>query len=291
LTIGGGTVIDPQPSQGRRQRKRWVSVARALENEDVQARLLALIEDAGAMGIDLDALAVRAGLDDPRSRVASLTGPKGLLLALPGDRFMLRRLLDPLVREAVSAVDRFHAAHPLQPGMARATLEAALPGRVAAAVASAVIQAAVERGQLRVADRQGAMARPGKGTLSADALPPEMQRVYDLYLEGGIAPPTLRDIQNASGKTAKQVLEIVGLLQRADLLIKVTSELSLAPEAHERLLVLTREHLASHGEIDVQAFKTMTGLSRKFVVPLLEHLDRKGITLRKGDVRIAGPSS
>ena len=43
------------------------------------------------------------------------------------------------------------------------------------------------------------------------------------------------------------------------------------------------------GELDVQALKELTGLSRKFVVPILEHLDRLQVTRRLGDRRIAGP--
>ena len=43
------------------------------------------------------------------------------------------------------------------------------------------------------------------------------------------------------------------------------------------------------GEIDVQALKALTGLSRKFVVPLLEHFDRLGLTRREGDRRVPGP--
>jgi selenocysteine-specific elongation factor len=55
------------------------------------------------------------------------------------------------------------------------------------------------------------------------------------------------------------------------------------------LLDRIRGHLREHGSIDVQALKTMTGLTRKFAVPLLEHLDQLQVTLRQGDTRIPGP--
>ena len=50
-----------------------------------------------------------------------------------------------------------------------------------------------------------------------------------------------------------------------------------------------RGHLRQSGTIDVQALKQLTGLSRKFAVPLLEHLDELQVTLRRGDTRVPGP--
>jgi len=291
LTVGGGRVVDPQPSTGKRQRKRWVQVAEALRSDELQTRILALVEDSGGMGIDTTTLHLRAGIDDLRPILNSLKGPKGRLLEIAGARYILRELLNPLKQAAVSLVDRFHAQHSMQPGMPRATLESSLPGRLAPSVAAAAIEATLASGQLRVADRQGSLARPGKGKLSLDALPPKMQRVYDLYAAGGISPPTLKDVQDGTSMSPKEILEIVGLLQRTELLVKVTAELSFTHPAHSSILARTRDHLRDQGNIDVQAMKAITGLSRKFVVPLLEHLDRLGITLRRADTRLPGPKA
>ncbi|WP_434418429.1 SelB domain-containing protein [Nannocystis pusilla] len=71
--------------------------------------------------------------------------------------------------------------------------------------------------------------------------------------------------------------------------MRVSADLSLAREHHAALVEKVRTHLRSSPQIDVQALKALTGLSRKFVVPFLEHLDRLGITRRQGEVRVAGP--
>jgi selenocysteine-specific elongation factor len=52
-----------------------------------------------------------------------------------------------------------------------------------------------------------------------------------------------------------------------------------------------RETIAARGELTVADLKDRLGVSRKFAVPLLEHLDRLGVTRRKGDVRVAGALS
>jgi selenocysteine-specific elongation factor len=62
-------------------------------------------------------------------------------------------------------------------------------------------------------------------------------------------------------------------------------------------LLLDREHLeALKGDVrrrwpagsrlDVAGFKELTGLSRKFVIPLLEYLDRERVTRRSGADRV-----
>src|SRR5690606_19310553 len=223
-------------------------------------------------------IAIRAGVEQPGRILARLARPDGPLLALGGGRYVDRSVLDGLIRAAILEADRFHARQPLQPGIARATLEGSLPGHPSPELARAAVDAAIERGLLRVADRSGSLARPGKGSLDPDALPESMQAMLDLYRRGGIEPPTLRQITERLGLDPKQVLEYAGLLQRTKLLVRVSDELSYAPEAHTELLRRIRSHLAEHGEIDVQALKQLTGLSRKFAVPFMEHLDHLAIT-------------
>ncbi len=290
LTIGGGTVVDPHPSTGRAQRPRWIRMGAALRVGDPQTRGAALVEDAGALGVDATELSVRGGIEDAAAILDGLAA-EGKIVAAGGGRYVLERVLEPLVKTCVSNVDRFHADNPMQPGMGRAAVEGSLPGRVSPEVAAAAVNAAITRGLLRANEETGTLARPGKGMVDPDNLPPTMQRVVDLYDQGGIAPPTLKDVQASCDLSAKDALEIVGLLQRAKLLVRVTAELSFSAGSHEAIVNDARRTLAEQGRLDVQSLKELTGLSRKFVVPFLEHLDRLGVTRRVGDERQPGPNA
>jgi selenocysteine-specific elongation factor len=116
-----------------------------------------------------------------------------------------------------------------------------------------------------------------------------MRKVLDLYERAGTTPPTLREVAEQAGLSAREVLEMVGVLQRTGRLVKVTPDLSYGRAAFDGLVEEIRTHLRAHGRIDVQALKQLKGLTRKFAVPLLEHLDALGITLRQGDLRVPGP--
>jgi len=285
-TVGGGVIVDPQPSSGRAQRPRWIALGRALGDGEPASRVAALIDDAGASGIATPELLHRSASRDPSSFARGTD-----IVELAGGRWAHERWLRPLVERVIAIVDRFHAANPLQPGIGRAALEGALGPRIDTNVAAAVVERALARGALRAVDDQGAVARPGKGLQRGGELPGHGKAILALYERGGITPPTLREVAASTGLTAQAVLELVTALQRLGKLVKIGAELSIDAGAHETLLAKTRAHLVGHGSIDVQALKQLSGLSRKFAVPWLEHTDAIGVTLRSGDVRLRGPKA
>ncbi len=293
LTVGGGLILDPAPERGRPGAR--IKLAEVLRRGDASARLRALVEDAGSGGLDLATLAARSGVDEPGRALSRLSSDPGSpLLHLStdaGPRWVARSLLAGLTRAALEIVDRFHDAQPLQAGLPRATLEAGLPGYPSPALARAAIERAVAAGELRVADRSGSVARPGKGALDPDDLPSPLAEIFALYGAAAQSPPTLRQVGEALALDAKEVLSLVVLLQRNGLLVRVSDDLSYAAEAHAAVLAQVRAHLQAHGGIDVQAIKALTGLSRKFVVPWLEYLDHQGVTRRVGDARVPGPKA
>ncbi len=283
-TTGGGLVVDPAPAGGRGQRPRWRTLGQALAASAPETRIRGLLHDAGALGIDREALEHRAGLTELDPILSDLRAA-GEALALGEQRWVETSVLAPLADAAAAHVARFQREHPLQPGLGRAAVVGGLPGRVALDVAAAAVAHAVTCGLL---DADGDLLTHSSAA-TGPALPPKVQAVLDLFRHAGIAPPTLREVQDQAGLGERQALEALGALQRSGALVRVSTDLSLAREHHEALVERARVHLRSHGTLDVQSLKTLTGLSRKFVVPFLEHLDRLQISRRQGDLRVAGP--
>ncbi len=288
-TMGGGIVVDPAPSRGRGQRGRWIALGRALAGDDLDARVYALVEDAGLEGIELPEIVCRSGVGDAQARLLKLAEGKKAELALIGSRWAHVPTLAPLAELAIGHTDRFHAKNPMQPGLSRAALEGMLGERIHPALASWAVQRAIDRGALAPVDDKGTLARPGKGVVADGELPEHMQRVLDQYAQSGVTAPTIKEVTAAVGLDPRKALEIISVLQRTGRLVKITPDISLTKESHDDLLDKVRVQLREHGEIDVQVLKQLTGLSRKYVVPFLEHLDQLQITVRSGDTRRAGP--
>jgi selenocysteine-specific elongation factor len=72
---------------------------------------------------------------------------------------------------------------------------------------------------------------------------------------------------------------------RSGALVRISPELVLTRELVEHAGTIVRE--AGAGGITVSALRARLGTSRKYAVPLVEHLDRTGVTRRSGDLRFA----
>jgi len=83
----------------------------------------------------------------------------------------------------------------------------------------------------------------------------------------------------------KLLTDLLGVLESRGAAVKVAADLYFSAAAMERASGLLVDHLERHGEITAAAFRDLLKTSRKFVIPLLEHFDKSGVTLRVGDVR------
>ena len=68
--------------------------------------------------------------------------------------------------------------------------------------------------------------------------------------------------------------------------IQLTEEVFLHQEAVAEARRRIGKHLEAGGSLTASEAKQLLGSTRKFGIPLLEHLDRIGFTVRRGDVRV-----
>jgi selenocysteine-specific elongation factor len=98
--------------------------------------------------------------------------------------------------------------------------------------------------------------------------------------------PSLKEVLAGLKVDRVRAQKIVTLLLRDKVLIKISDELVF----HHRALTGLRQRLAAlkatTPKIDVARFKDLTGVSRKYAIPLLEYLDREHVTKRVGDERV-----
>ena len=125
----------------------------------------------------------------------------------------------------------------------------------------------------------------------AIALLPEEQRAKDLiageFEHAGLAAPSLAETLAGLPVEKDRAQKIVQLLLRENVLVKVTGDLLLHFAALARLRELLSTYRRDRGDrISVPQFKDLAGVSRKYAIPLLEYLDRQGLTRRAGNDRV-----
>jgi selenocysteine-specific elongation factor len=108
--------------------------------------------------------------------------------------------------------------------------------------------------------------------------------IGDIYLKSGLQPPYFKEIRDQfPNDGGKDILEV---MVKDGHLIKVKEDLYFHYEALEDLKDRIIRYLEENGEISTPQFKDMTGVSRKYAIPIMEFFDRWQVTVRVGDNRV-----
>ena len=111
------------------------------------------------------------------------------------------------------------------------------------------------------------------------------KKIIKIYQTGGLQPPYFRDVIKQLDADPKHVQDVLLLLVEEGQIIKTKDDLYFDAGVVDRLKTKLVAFLNAKEEITTPQFKEMTGVSRKFVIPLIEYFDAKNVTLRVGDSR------
>ena len=249
LVVAGGMVNDPRPVKG----SLLVDWASARDRDQVADLLLSL-----------------RGIEDPSTIAAHSNGGAAVSGIAIGDSILSPERLASIVSDCERHVAADHAKNPLRNGMPLATLATAI------GVSRAIVEEAVSRSaelESRGPDVALESHRP-----SLDEESERQWRDTESLLAQGLAVPRVDELP-LSG-------ELIHLLSRRGELVRISDDLAYLPGQVEEI----KEVVSSLGEpFGVGDFKEATGLSRKYVMPLLEWLDANEYTIRRADGRIHGP--
>jgi selenocysteine-specific elongation factor len=279
-TIGGGVVLDPLPPRaGPGLRGRRLD-ARQTPPE----RLVSWAGEAGLGGLRVDGMAVRLGVFS--GGVAEVIAAAGGALALVGDHVVAHEALSAATARLTELLRAYHAAHPLDAGMSVQAMRAALeaPGQtgVAAAIIDEVVAAGSAAGVWEVAGGVARLAgwRPAaRGEASAATA-----RLRDRLAQAEWQIPTIAELEREF--PGDPVRAVLAHLVREGGAEQVDRERTGAREALERFRTRLEAVLQEVGTATPAVLRDRLGLTRKFLIPLLEWADRQGITRRVGDGRV-----
>jgi selenocysteine-specific elongation factor len=117
------------------------------------------------------------------------------------------------------------------------------------------------------------------------------KRVEAVFRRAGLQTPALDGVAQELRIEAKALREAIGLLLAEKKLVKVTEEILMHEEHLAPLRAKVRDYLKDGAKMGMPEFKEISGVSRKYSVPLLEYFDRSGLTIRVGDQRVLRKSA
>jgi selenocysteine-specific elongation factor len=189
---------------------------------------------------------------------------------------------DRVMNEIVQAVTKFHSASPLESGIGQEEL------RDRVNLDPEVFYAAIEKlKEIKKLEITGELIRlPGRAVVMKDDEAESKQNIEKAFSSAGLKVPALKDVLAELKVDKARAQKIVTLLLRDKTLVKIADDLVFHREALENLKSTIAKYKTKSSKINVAQFKDLTGVSRKYAIPLLEFLDREHITRRVGDERV-----
>jgi selenocysteine-specific elongation factor len=297
VTIGGGMVLDAAPMLNPKEVRKAERAAGLKASAFFQSlEILSRLEQRGAILTTRVTRRGKAGLS-----VAEAVAETGwtrneiaeLAVALAKEK-LLTRVEDRLFAEyefklsqenLLDAVAAFHKRDPLRPGMAQGELrdEMTRVFSMADEMFEAALASLVQQKRLEVVS--DVVRLPGYGAVMKDEEAESKKKIEEAFTNAGLKVPALQEVIAGLKIDKARAQKIVTLLLRDKVLIKVSDELVFHRSALEQLRRQIIAHKTKSPKIDVTQFKELTGVSRKYAIPLLEYLDRERITRRVGDAR------
>lgn len=273
-TIGGGTVIDPYPPDvPRRLRQRRLTL-----DADPGARLAGWVREARLAGLLMSDLPVRLGIL-PKD-VAEVVARAGKTVLTAGERLVSRAAAAREADRLAGVLDDHHAAHPLDAGMSLQSLRAVVgagPG-----VVDVVLELAVRKEVLEI--EGSVVRRPGWRAAVAARADGDAGRISAHLTGAEWRIPTVSELEEQF--KGLPVRALLAHLLRTGGVVQVDQERFGAPAPLERFQRALEGAIEELGPVTPAMLRERMGLTRKYLIPLLEWADRRGVTRRVGDTRV-----
>ncbi|HTL99602.1 MAG TPA: selenocysteine-specific translation elongation factor [Candidatus Omnitrophota bacterium] len=284
VTIAGAMVIDPAPPRRSRLGGGDLERLKTLETGTLPEKVLWLARESGMAGMREDEAALRLGVAPEEIGAAALDGKA--LVRLKGGRTLFpdawgraRGLIQTRVRE-------YAEAHPLRAGVPKGELKSLLTRDLDGGVFDEALASLLASREVEL--RGDRLLPPGAGPSLSEADRQLLERIEQRLAGQGFQPPELSEVLRGVPRESRPT-ELVRHMIESGRAVKVTSELVYTRAQWEEIERRVAAHFARSPRLGMGDFKGYLQISRKYAVPLLEHLDRLGITRREGDERIPGP--
>ena len=297
-TIGGGEVLAAGAHRWH-AREHHAAFLAAVRAGDARAVALALAADRGSAGLtrgDLTAAGFAAGHAGGSLAAAVAAGELEPLapaaeasrMAAPAPsgeaagRWFAAGTLALLRAALLAGATERAAARPERPFSSAAELAALAPALPVADV-DALLQGVAAGGRLVAGE--GGYAPAGAGVLGADR-----QKLADALAaclaETPYAPPTLASLAEELRRPPRELTQVLDVLARRGDIVRVDKDLWFTKSAVDDARHRLEQQLAA-GEVTLAGFRDELACGRRNAQALLELFDREGLTLRRGDARVA----
>jgi selenocysteine-specific elongation factor len=300
MTIGGGEIIDVQPRYHRRFQQSVLAALETLERGSAEELVLAALDRRrelsragtkslhGLVGYELADIVKLSNLARDVTQQTLETLLSVGRVRRVGALWFAQTVWEALREEAVRLVSEQHRQYPLRSGLSKEEWRTRL--NLPPKMAPEIFLALQEEGEL--AEANSATGTTGGYIRLPDFVPTftaaqqqQVERLLQKFRESPYTPPGRADAEAIVGP------EVLAALIEQGRLVKLGSSMDAVlflRESYEEAVAKLVAYLRVHGEMTAAEARDVLGTTRKYILPLLEHMDERHITRRMGDIRVLG---
>jgi selenocysteine-specific elongation factor len=283
-TIGGGRILDASDQKLKRLKDeitiKLVEKEQTLSSE--QSSIEFALKDAGPRTLNLQELSVAARMPLKACEEA-VKLLEGRLVRFEPNRFMHPAAFEAAMDRLAVLVEGFHARHPLRAGIDLLVLRN--ESKYEVPLFDRAIKALAERGTLALEGEKARRATFQVKLSREDAeCAGEMERILRQTRFNTPRPDEL--YARFPRYTKDRVDRVLGLLVDNGSVSRLKEDILLHRDTIKEAIDIITRTIQEKGPIEAAQFRDLVGTTRKYIIPLLEHLDALGVTQRVENKRI-----
>lgn len=253
-TLGGGRILDP-----------WAKRTRKRDRQEC-ASLLSKI----AAG-NQDLLLIRKKQEGASAQCAALWGSKSIEL---GERHYAPCVVSKLIDTLVSVLESWHIKNPLQLGIRAQELEHIHSVPLPSKSHQQLLKLALNEKRI-IQHKKGLFALPNFEIVLEPKQEEECKRIISMIQAKAFEGMSLADLRDNP---------LVPFLIEEEKLFLIQTQIICATQINI-IVEKLKGFFAKNEMLEPNDFKELTGLSRKYAIPMLEWFDFRGFTIRQGNKR------
>jgi selenocysteine-specific elongation factor len=285
-TLGGGRILNPAPLKHKRFKPETIDHFHILLTDDPETLISEHAKHAAFDEVSYSDLAVMTSLSGkPLDNALQSLMSKHILIQTDKDarRYIHQGTYEDFKSTTINRLKEFHSLNPLKNGMPKGELPSSFTGSFSAKLFNLMLAMLAKANEVILSENF--IRLPGyQVTLEADQSNLK-KKFSNAYMQAGLQPPSVKELIADLAVDAKETKNMLMLLVNEGTIVKVKDDLFFNSKMISSLKERLIDHLKSNGEINTPQFKDMTGVSRKYCIPLLEYFDAENITIRIGDIR------
>jgi selenocysteine-specific elongation factor len=286
LTIGGGQIIDPNPRRHKRFNEDTLQTLQTLQRGTPEELFLQAL---GSSPQDLKTTIEKSSLDKEQAlevfsalladaRVLQLAGPAGKPGPgnLQGVVIMSSGGFEEVMHRVQTLLAHYHHHQPLRRGMSKEELRSRLSSSIPAKVFPHAMSLGVSRGL--IAEEATVYRLPDHQPTYSVAQLAQVEALRRAFAASPYSPPSPAELGVDP--------DVAASLVESGELVKLDDNIYYPRKTYDEMVARILQTIDEKGDINVAAMRDIFGTTRKYAIPLLEHLDDRKVTRRVGDVRL-----